>query len=330
LVYCHDEPSSAPNANVQAAQKLVQKIEALDQENRRLQQEIAKLRRRRPSPSGGRGRGSAAKTSQPGTVSASRVVTAPKVLVRPGCRSLSPPRAAAAAGLRHCSPPASPRIVRVNILPPRAFSPTQVTPVSPVQSPRPPVAVVPVCTVVPVAAAQACRRSAEERAGSREEAFMRGWKMFHEQDDGPGVYVVEKEVAVEPTPSLGKYEDIITLLGVGSVVHVMAVMHSEKRIRGRIFHPTGWISLVDKEDGFRWARRQAPLARPQSPPPTAMAQPSPEAGAGEGQKKGALMSIWRQALLEAATKRAADTRSAGEAAAEAVAEDLREEERACE
>ncbi|CAJ1365343.1 unnamed protein product [Effrenium voratum] len=47
----------------------------------------------------------------------------------------------------------------------------------------------------------------------------------------------------------------------GTVVQVLEVVHrqDEKRVRGRIEEPAGWISIVSTEDGNRWAQRD--LAR---------------------------------------------------------------------
>merc|ERR1712048_525992 len=183
-----------------------------------------------------------------------------------------------------------------------------------------------------------------------EEAFAQGWKIFHQQDDSPGIYVVEREVAVEPSLNIGGYNDIIGVLGAGTVVNVLVVAESEKRIRGRIESPAvGWISLVDTEDGYRWAKKESPapmLNVSQSAGPWVVSMPvsaaPPPSGRrsmggaghafvhdlpqqmpmGQSQDNTGLKSMWRQALLESASKHSNELQIAGEAAAVAVVQDL--------
>merc|ERR1719221_813193 len=96
---------------------------------------------------------------------------------------------------------------------------------------------------------------------SKDEAFARGWQMFHDtqrrHNEAIGIYTVVQDVAVETCLAPGnKSEDIICLLRVGTIVNVLAVAHIERRVRGRIEHPAGWISLLDLEDGYRWVQKQ--------------------------------------------------------------------------
>merc|ERR1712194_14402 len=124
---------------------------------------------------------------------------------------------------------------------------------------------------------------------SKEDAFARGWQLFHEstplRDNAVGIYVVIRDVAVEPGLALGRRrEDIIAVLPVGTVINVLAVAESDRRIRGRIEHPVGWISLLDLEDGYRWVQKQ-------DINPRAASQVDPQ-------------TMWRQTPLESATQRA--------------------------
>mmetsp|Transcript_20358 Transcript_20358/g.64001 ORF Transcript_20358/g.64001 Transcript_20358/m.64001 type:complete len:665 (+) Transcript_20358:408-2402(+) len=75
-------------------------------------------------------------------------------------------------------------------------------------------------------------------------------------EDYPGVYIItHKEAAVTSKVCLAP--PILAHLDAGMVVHVVEVVHCprERRVRGRIERPAGWISLVSLEDGYRWARR---------------------------------------------------------------------------
>jgi len=71
-----------------------------------------------------------------------------------------------------------------------------------------------------------------------------------------GDYVVIHEgTAVTPTESLDHSEGIVGKLAAGAVVQVTQVLDvaRSQRIRGRLMHPPGWISLLDIESGRRWA-----------------------------------------------------------------------------
>lgn len=73
--------------------------------------------------------------------------------------------------------------------------------------------------------------------------------------DSPGVYVVSQTVAltVGPEKSSAKLQN----LNVGTAVQVLEVVHQQedKRVRGRVEDPAGWISIVGTEDSNRWASR---------------------------------------------------------------------------
>lgn len=85
-------------------------------------------------------------------------------------------------------------------------------------------------------------------------------------DDRAGVYVVmHHEALVSPTIArTGASEAVVALLPAGTFIHVLEVQfHSESgRLRGRIEHPPGWISLLNLETGYRWAGRQGDLPNP--------------------------------------------------------------------
>ncbi|CAE8681159.1 unnamed protein product, partial [Polarella glacialis] len=76
------------------------------------------------------------------------------------------------------------------------------------------------------------------------------------QVDSPGVYCLSSSVDVTEGPARGspKCERLAT----DTVVHVVEVVHrlQERRVRGRIESPAGWISLLDIDEGSRWADKQ--------------------------------------------------------------------------
>lgn len=76
--------------------------------------------------------------------------------------------------------------------------------------------------------------------------------------DRPGVYAVLRRAAVVPTVHMSGTKEIRVELKAGDLVEVVEVVRNpgEARIRGRIANPPGWISLLDLEDGHRWAERQ--------------------------------------------------------------------------
>merc|ERR1712176_1619215 len=72
-------------------------------------------------------------------------------------------------------------------------------------------------------------------------------------EDGPGEYVMTKMSAVKSGIST-KSPHIGTLSG-DTMVEVLQVVSyiKENRVRGRIKKPPGWISILNIEDGTRWA-----------------------------------------------------------------------------
>lgn len=86
--------------------------------------------------------------------------------------------------------------------------------------------------------------------------------------DTPGTYIVFRRVGVSPSmaPPSGRH-DFIERLDPGCVVEVLEVALAEKRTRGRILYPSGWISLCNLETGYRWANQCNELD----------AQPNPQA-----------------------------------------------------
>mmetsp|Transcript_22169 Transcript_22169/g.61382 ORF Transcript_22169/g.61382 Transcript_22169/m.61382 type:complete len:1225 (-) Transcript_22169:123-3797(-) len=76
------------------------------------------------------------------------------------------------------------------------------------------------------------------------------------QDDSPALYVItHSEAAV--TADIRVMPPIIAHLSAGTVVYVVEVVTCtrERRVRGRIEYPSGWISLVSLDDGYRWAEK---------------------------------------------------------------------------
>lgn len=76
--------------------------------------------------------------------------------------------------------------------------------------------------------------------------------------DRPGIYAIIQRAAVVPTVHMSGTKEIRQELKAGDLVEVLEVVRNpgEQRIRGRIANPPGWISLMDLEDGHRWAERQ--------------------------------------------------------------------------
>jgi len=82
-------------------------------------------------------------------------------------------------------------------------------------------------------------------------------------EDTPGQYIVIHD-GVAVSSGLSTVSPITQILAFGTVVNVLEVarIEEDKRVRGRIEDPPGWVSLLDTGDGYRWARRQAPAPGP--------------------------------------------------------------------
>jgi len=81
---------------------------------------------------------------------------------------------------------------------------------------------------------------------------------FEEAEDKPGQYIIiHDNTFLSNSVALPVDEDVLEFLPAGSVVTVVEVVRrdSEKRVRGRLETPAGWISLLDCESGYRWASR---------------------------------------------------------------------------
>ncbi|CAJ1347793.1 unnamed protein product [Effrenium voratum] len=77
------------------------------------------------------------------------------------------------------------------------------------------------------------------------------------EEDLPGHYlIVHNNAAVRAELSLDSA--VVAQLAAGEVVHVLEVqpMPQANRVRGKLEHPSGWISLVELKEGYRWAVRQ--------------------------------------------------------------------------
>jgi hypothetical protein len=76
--------------------------------------------------------------------------------------------------------------------------------------------------------------------------------------DRPGIYVTCAEgLSVSETSQMGS-RLIATKVPVRTEVEVIEVltMPEQDRVRAKIKHPEGWISLSSPSDGFRWAMRK--------------------------------------------------------------------------
>lgn len=74
--------------------------------------------------------------------------------------------------------------------------------------------------------------------------------------DGQGEYlIIHDHAAIRSDASLRS--PIVGHLRAGDVVRVLTVVHrmDDRRVRGLIEYPEGWISLADMDHGYRWAQR---------------------------------------------------------------------------
>lgn len=83
-----------------------------------------------------------------------------------------------------------------------------------------------------------------------------------EEADAPGIYLITQRSGVSETNAMcARTGDFISKLNPGQMVEVLEVCRedAQRRVRARIRHPTGWISLMNTETAFRWAERQYSL-----------------------------------------------------------------------
>mmetsp|Transcript_49575 Transcript_49575/g.112916 ORF Transcript_49575/g.112916 Transcript_49575/m.112916 type:complete len:392 (+) Transcript_49575:111-1286(+) len=71
----------------------------------------------------------------------------------------------------------------------------------------------------------------------------------------PGQYVITD--TSELTRELDRYSESLDDLAVGKVVNILEVACFENLERGRVERPKGWISLLDKDEGYRWVSKQS-------------------------------------------------------------------------
>lgn len=73
----------------------------------------------------------------------------------------------------------------------------------------------------------------------------------------PGMYEIVHDNATVRSAAVTS-SPVVAKLREGEMVKVVEVetVESEARVRGRLEEPVGWISLMDLQDGFRWARPQ--------------------------------------------------------------------------
>merc|ERR1712039_810351 len=77
-------------------------------------------------------------------------------------------------------------------------------------------------------------------------------------EETPGVYLISHDkAAVTPGVQIGSDDAVIGKLDFGTAVNVLEIRRTEEnRVRARIEYPPGWISLVNTENGKRWAQRK--------------------------------------------------------------------------
>jgi hypothetical protein len=79
-------------------------------------------------------------------------------------------------------------------------------------------------------------------------------------DDAPGRYrIVGKETFLSKSVALGG--TIIRKLEWGESIDIVEinVRHADHRVRGRVKECDGWISLLNLQNGYRWAEKRGPL-----------------------------------------------------------------------
>lgn len=119
------------------------------------------------------------------------------------------------------------------------------------------------CLVAPVARASAFAATSRGRSSSPHRCVARPTPMWVSGglceagavacSDCPGLYTIVSKAVVRSTAALtGNHE--VGGVEVGSVVRVLGTVLHSNRLRGRLEHPSGWISIVDTTDGFRWAQ----------------------------------------------------------------------------
>lgn len=76
-------------------------------------------------------------------------------------------------------------------------------------------------------------------------------------EDRPGIYEILHDNAAVRSAS-ATTSPVVARLREGEMVKVVEVetVESEARVRGRLEEPLGWISLMDLQNGYRWARSQ--------------------------------------------------------------------------
>lgn len=82
-------------------------------------------------------------------------------------------------------------------------------------------------------------------------------------EDGPGQYVIAHNNAAVTADVAVRSPTIVARLARGTRVCVLELQETymNGRLRARISHPSGWISLAHAEDGYRWAYRQEDVLR---------------------------------------------------------------------
>mmetsp|Transcript_100412 Transcript_100412/g.199265 ORF Transcript_100412/g.199265 Transcript_100412/m.199265 type:complete len:481 (+) Transcript_100412:93-1535(+) len=83
------------------------------------------------------------------------------------------------------------------------------------------------------------------------------WSGIFTEADSLGKYVVLNKAVVSRDRVFAGDDSVVAKVPVGTTVRVVEVQHcaEERRIRGRLEHPAGWMSLVNTQTGRRWGAR---------------------------------------------------------------------------
>jgi len=114
------------------------------------------------------------------------------------------------------------------------------------------------------AAGKLAEAAAGAQTGGARQASAAGAARSEQKRDRPGPYTVIKTAGVMPTMETAK-GSVIHQVSIGDEIQVLEVIHNEaeRRVRARLEHPPGWISLLNMDNGTRWAVHKDDVQLPQ-------------------------------------------------------------------